>query len=145
MNGEAEVEERAAKQDGLGGDMSILPNKQEKDFMKAVMDFHINYGVGYLYGDEWHGEPIQCHHVAGRTYKHNKVHIGHWFILPIPFDLHDVSSNHELNVTHWRNRFTGVFGVQRGLWSQMIMKMTQEGALSHFDINVMNAIMDSKY
>ncbi len=126
--------------------MSILPNKQEKDFMKAVMDFHLSYGVGYLYGDEWHCKPIQCHHVAGRTYKNNKVHIGHYFILPVPFDLHDVSSNHSLNVTHWRNRFTATFGMQRDLWSRMVIRMTAEGAIKPSDLDfVYTAIMSSKY
>ena len=28
--------------------MSILPNTKEKEFVKSVMDFHNDYGVGYL-------------------------------------------------------------------------------------------------
>lgn len=126
--------------------MSVLPNAKEKAFMKNVMDFHSSYGVGYLYGDEWHCEPIQCHHVAGRTYKNNKVHIGHYFILPVPFDLHDVSSNHPLNVTHWRNRFKAEFGMQRDLWNKMIVTMATESEFNLVPSNdVYTAIMSSKY
>lgn len=126
--------------------MSILPNAKEKSFMKAVMDFHKDYGVGYLYGDEWQGSQLQCHHVAGRTYKNNKVHIGHYFILPIPFDLHDVHSNHPLNVTHWRNRFTAEFGMQRDLWLKMVNRMTDENTINPSDLDfIYTAIMSSKY
>ncbi len=114
--------------------------------MKAVMDFHNVYGVGYLYGDEWRGSPLQCHHVAGRTYKQNKIHIGHFFILPVPFDLHDVSSNHNLNVTHWRNRFTATFGMQRDLWLSMVRRMYSQGAIDEFPtLQIMEAISKSKY
>tara|TARA_B100000768_G_scaffold93931_1_gene87848 strand:- start:1001 stop:1381 length:381 start_codon:yes stop_codon:yes gene_type:complete len=126
--------------------MSILPSAKEKRFMKAVMDFHLSYGVGYLYGDEWHREPIQCHHVAGRTYKNNKVHIGHYFILPVPFVLHDVSSNNHLNVTHWRNSFTATFGMQRDLWLSMVSRMHSKGAIDEFPaLQIMESISASKY
>lgn len=126
--------------------MSILPNAKEKQFLKAVMDFHNDYGVGYLYGAEWDESPLQCHHVCGRTYKQNKVHIGHYFILPIPFKLHDVHSNHPLNVTHWRNSFTGEFGYQRDLWLKMIHKMQSEIVLTDkISLDVVGAIMASKF
>lgn len=126
--------------------MSILPNTKEKAFMKAVMDFHNEYGVGYLYGDEWDKSPLQCHHVCGRTYKQNKVHIGHYFILPIPFEIHDVHSNHPLNVTHWRHRFTDKFGYQRHLWRKMMFKMIKEGCdIELTSDDVYSAIMASKF
>lgn len=126
--------------------MSVLPNAKEKQFLKAVMDFHNDYGVGYLYGAEWDRSPLQCHHVCGRTYKQNKVHIGHYFILPIPFELHDVHSNHPLNVTHWRNSFTGSFGYQRDLWNKMIHKMQSEIVLTDkISLDVVGAIMASKF
>lgn len=126
--------------------MSILPNTKEKQFLKAVMDFNGDYGVGYLYGAEWDKSPLQCHHVCGRTYKQNKVHIGHYFILPIPFDLHDVHSNHPLNVTHWRNSFAIEFGYQRDLWLKMIHKMQSEIVLiDKISLDVVGAIMASKF
>lgn len=126
--------------------MSVLPNKKEKDFMKAVMDFHKDYGVGYLYGDEWHRADLQCHHVAGRTYKQNKIHIGNYFILPVPVFLHDVHSPHPLNVTHWRNAFTATFGVQRDLWESMVSRMHSQGAIDELPpIDVILSIAKTKY
>ena len=126
--------------------MIILPNAKEKAFMKAVMDFHNDYGVGYLYGAEWDKSPLQCHHVCGRTYKQNKIKIGHTFILPLPVELHDVHSNHPLNVTHWRHKFTDEFGLQRELWKKMMCKMI----VSHCDFDppdddIYHAIMASKF
>lgn len=126
--------------------MSISPNAKEKEFMKSVMDFHKDYGVGYLYGDEWHRSDLQCHHVAGRTYKQNKIHIGHYFILPVPVFLHDVSSPHLLNVTHWRNRFTATFGMQRDLWESMVSRMHSQGAIEELPpIDVILSIARTKY
>lgn len=126
--------------------MSILPNAKEKLFMKAVMDFHKDYGVGYLYGDEWQGSQLQCHHVAGRTYKQDKIHIGHYFILPVPVFLHDAHSPHPLNVTHWRNRFTYEFGMQRDLWLSMVSRMYSQGAIDELPtLQIMESISKSKY
>lgn len=126
--------------------MSILPNKQEKDFLKAVADFHNEHGVGYLFGHEWEGSPFQIHHVAGRAYKNNKVHIGHYFILPVPVTLHDVHSNHPHNVTHYRHKFTEIYGNQRDLWLKMINQMQDEVVLiDKIDLSVVGAIMTSKY
>lgn len=127
--------------------MSILPNAKEKDFMKSVMDFHNDCGVGFLYGAEWDKSPLQCHHVCGRTYKQNKVHIGHYFILPVPIDLHDVHSNNPLNVTHWRHNFTNEFGLQRDLWAKMVERLVWHEAILWSDVpdDVRDAIMASKF
>lgn len=127
--------------------MSILPNAKEKAFMKAVMDFHNEHGCAYLYGFEWHNHALQCHHVAGRSYKHNKIKIGHWFILPVPFDLHDVSSNSTLNVTHFRHRFTDKFGFQRCLWAKMVERLIRCEVIKWDDVpdSVYDAIMASKF
>lgn len=126
--------------------MSILPNAQEKQFLKAVADFHNDYGIGYLFGDEWQGSPFQIHHVAGRAYKQNKVHIGHYFILPVPVVLHDVHSNHALNVTYYRHNFTATFGMQRELWLSMVSRMHSKGAIDELPtLQIMEAISRSKY
>ncbi len=75
--------------------------------------------LGELYGAEYQHSQFQLHHVLGRTAKHNKVHIGHWFILPVPIELHDVSSNNSLNVTHHKRAFTDKFGSQSELFIKM--------------------------
>lgn len=33
--------------------------------------------------------PCEIHHCAGRTAKHNKIHVGHWWILPLTKSEHD--------------------------------------------------------
>lgn len=117
--------------------MARAANAKEQKFMEAVAEF----GLYHLFklNPEWSGG-FQIHHVIGRSGKHNKVHIGHWFILPIPFDLHDVHSNHPLNVTHFRKRFTAEFGNQRDLWLKMV-------ELMDYDVpeEVKNAISDTRY
>lgn len=34
------------------------------------------------------GLPAVIHHPAGRTAKHNKVHIGHWWVIPLTDEEH---------------------------------------------------------
>lgn len=120
------------------------PNAEEKAWLKAVADFHNEHGVGYLFGDMWNDAPFQIHHVCGRSYKQNKVKIGHWFILPVPQQLHDVHSAHPLNVTHYRKRFSEAFGNQRYLWRKMVEKMADNG-IAEPESNISGAIMLTKY
>lgn len=70
---------------------------------------------------------VQIHHVVGRSYKHNKVLIGPWFILPLCWYLHDVHSNSKHNVTHFRHNFTRVYGFQRDLFANMVKTMQNQG------------------
>jgi len=34
------------------------------------------------------GMPAEIHHCVGRTGSHNKIHIGHWWILPLSTEQH---------------------------------------------------------
>ena len=120
------------------------PNAEQRAWLKAVADFHDEYGVIYLYGMEWSGSPLQIHHVAGRAYKQNKISIGHYFILPVPHMLHDVHSSHNLNVTHHRHAFTERFGLQKYLYRKMVSKMAENGIQTPCD-DINNAIMLTKY
>ena len=86
---------------------------------------------------------IQLHHVLGRSAKHNKVAIGHEFILPVPYELHDVNSNHELNVTHHKHAFTDEYGMQRWLFDSMYYSMISHGyTVPSSEIHL--AIMDTR-
>lgn len=96
-------------------------NTKQKQWMSDISEW-ANDNLEYLFPD-YIGEGFQLHHVLGRSARHNKTPIGHEFILPIPFDLHDVSSNHPLNVTHHKHAFTGTFGDQRGLFKKMVRSM----------------------
>lgn len=97
-------------------------NAKQKQWMSDIAEWAEN-NIQILYGDEWSNKPIQLHHVLGRSAKHNKVAIGHEFILPVPFELHDVSSNHELNVTHRKKSFIKEFGSQVKLYEDMVVSM----------------------
>lgn len=85
---------------------------------------------------------IQIHHCVGREGKHNKYHIGRWFVLPLAFDLHDVSSNNEYNITHHRKKFVEKFGKESELFADMCWMMLSDGSLP-FDGDVMDAILDT--
>jgi len=87
---------------------------------------------------------VQRHHCCGRKAKHNKVAIGHWFVLPLPFIYHDVSSNDIYNVTHHRHNFTGHFGLQSELFKEMISSMILFGYELPFGQDVIDAIMDTR-
>ena len=121
------------------------PNAAQKKWMALVMIYADYYGP-VAFDSEWcENDSLECHHVVGRSYKHNKVHIGHWFILPLPCHLHSVNSNHPQNVTYYRKRFTERFGNQRDLWFQMITRMQENGHELPFGQDVIDAVMDTRY
>ena len=101
-------------------------NTEQKKWMSDISEWCEN-NIQILYGNEWLCKPFQLHHVLGRSAKHNKIAIGHWFILPVPFELHDVSSNHIWNVTHHKHAFTDVFGSQCSLFDKMHLSMEDYG------------------
>ena len=101
-------------------------NAAQKKWMSDISEW-ASYHIDRLYGVEYLGKNYQLHHVLGRSAKNNKVAIGHWFILPVPFELHDVSSNHKFNVTHRKKAFTKAFGNQRWLFNEMYKSMSAQG------------------
>ena len=105
----------------------------------AMDNLHVLYGDKHVNTQEY---APQLHHVTGRRSKQNKVPIGHYFILPVPFSLHDVSSDHRLNVTHRKKSFTAKFGMQRDLFAIMYHSMSEQGYAVP-NIEVFNAIMDT--
>ena len=110
------------------------------DIAEWLMDnLHFLYGERYVNRQEY---APQLHHVVGRSAKQNKVPIGHYFILPIPFELHDGSSNHRLNVTHRKKAFTARFGMQRDLFAIMYHSMMDQGYAVP-SIDIFNAIMST--
>lgn len=96
-------------------------NAAQKRWMKSIAKFIEEESLGILYGPEFEGRrDFQLHHVLGRSAKHNKVAIGHWFIIPVPVELHDVHSNHPDNVTHFKKNFVKRFGEQRGIFQILV-------------------------
>lgn len=120
------------------------PSSAEKQFMKDVADLASDIGLSFLYGDEWDNRyNFQIHHVVGRSYKQNKVAIGHWFILPVPTQLHDPNSNNRLSVTRYKNAFTEQFGSQKSLYSALLIEMKERGYILP-PLNVINAIQSTR-
>jgi hypothetical protein len=119
------------------------PNAAQKRWMADVMQWaKIN---GPVAQEVWFNGDMQCHHCAGRSYKHNKVQIGNYFILPLDIVLHDVHSSNDYNVTHWRKRFTERFGNQRDLWMGMVDSMREQGYEIPFGQDVIDSVMDTRY
>ena len=53
--------------------MNSNPNAAQKRWREKVR------GLGSIIS----GGPAVIHHCVGRTAKHNKIHIGHWWIVPL--------------------------------------------------------------
>ena len=125
-------------------------NAAQKKWMSDIASFISDVGLGGLYGPEYEDRTdFQLHHVLGRSAKHNKVAIGHWFIIPVPFELHDVSSNHQLNVTHHKKAFINEFGEQCGIFQILYSAMSEWNKFKYINyslppIEAYNAIMDTK-
>lgn len=65
----------------------------------------------------------EIHHCRGATFKHNKVPIGHWFILPLHPELHRTG---QLNVTDHKHRWEEVYGTQVELFMQVVQRYEQQ-------------------
>lgn len=118
-----------------------MANAAQKKWMGTISKWY--EGCGYTQS-RLNQYSYQLHHCGGRKLKHNKVAIGGWFILPLPFEMHDVSSNNMFNVTHFKNRFTDKFGLQSELFKEMIDSMVEFGYDLPFGQDVIDAIMDIK-
>jgi len=121
--------------------MNKKANTAQKQWMSDIAEWAEN-NIQILYGDDYIDSPFQLHHVVGRSAKHNKVHIGHAFIIPVPFELHDVSSNHPCNVTHFKKKFVKKYFRQSYLFVTMLNEMADED-YELPDTDVISAIMDT--
>ena len=118
-------------------------NAAQKKWMSDITDWLNENGLGDLYGCDYiYDTRMQRHHVLGRSAKHNKVAIGHWFIIPVPFDLHDPNVNHSFHVGKCKHSFVNRFGTQRSLFKRMYQSMKQQGYTVPSS-QVYNAIMDT--
>ena len=115
---------------------------KQKKWMRDISDFIQAVGIDRYYGDEFLGGNFELHHVLGRSAKHNKVAIGHEFIIPVPFELHNVLSDHPDNVTHFKHNFTNRFKMQRDIFNDLYIDMAYYGyQVPSADIRA--AIMDT--
>lgn len=89
---------------------------------------------------------FQIHHPVGRTRVVRlgalKVHVGQWFCLPLLIELHDVSSNHPHNVTHFKHAFTEQYGKQSELFRAMCEQLERDWPLP-FPHEVIEAVLNT--
>ena len=117
-------------------------NAAQRQWMNDIAEWAKD-NIHILYGEKWRNHPIQLHHVLGRSAKHNKIAIGHEFIIPVPFDLHDVSSNHFENVTHRKKAFIKRFGLQSHIFQVLVSAMDME-LYTTPSSEIYHAIMETK-
>jgi hypothetical protein len=111
---------------------------QEKAWYERVAKFAEMHGAFPHYNQV----AFQMHHAKGRSFFHNKVAVGGWFILPIETQYHDVHSNNPWNVTHWPKRYAIEFGKQKDQFVAMCMTIKDEDGSLPFDDEVLHAIME---
>ena len=117
-------------------------NAKQRQWMSDIAEWANDGGISFVFGIE-STSSIQLHHVLGRSAKHNKIHIGHEFIIPVPYELHDVDSNHHENVTHRKKAFIKRFGTQSSIYQVLISCMEMDGYTVP-SMDIYSAIMDTR-
>lgn len=119
---------------------------KEQDWLNQITEFASNsawmlekYG-GYCEAPY----DFQRHHIEGRKAKrkfnYESTCVGWFYVIPVPFEMHDVSSTHNLSVTHAKNRFEGVVGTQLELFVDMIDSMLDSGYEIPFDLDLLGVL-----
>lgn len=116
-------------------------NAAQKKWMSDIAEWASDEGMNVL-ADWDYSRGFQLHHVLGRSAKHNKVAIGHEFIIPVPIQYHDINEKNDLNVSYFKHNFTERFGKQFELFVTMYEVMRVRG-YSVPSKGVLNAIMDT--
>lgn len=94
------------------------PSAEQKAWMSQLAE----YGCVVTRADN-----PQIHHCLGATAKHNKVAIGHWYLLPLAHQLHDISSNRPDNITLHKREFEWRHGTEKELFSRLIKTFRDNG------------------
>lgn len=89
---------------------------------------------------------FQLDHILGAQAK-RKVNlvtekIGEWVVIPVPIDLHDITSNNPLSITKGRRKFEKQFGNCLEMWDEMLIKMKQFGYEIPFSNDVIKAVLN---
>lgn len=90
-------------------------------------------------------EQFQIDHLLGakakRKVNFETVKVGEFVIMPIPIELHDITSNHPLNRTLRPPAFRKVFGHELSLWNQMLAEMENQGYELPFSKELIDAVV----
>ena len=126
----AELVGQARQVDG-GGVKNNPPTAEQKRWREKVR------AIGCIACGERMGTEI--HHCAGRTAKHNKIAIGHWWILPLCHGCHVLLTEGPDRLAEARFGFTFV-----GRWD--LEKLLYADLMTHFrddvPLDVLNSIYD---
>ena len=101
-----------------------LANANEKRFMSWVKEQCCIQCGDY---------PCHVDHAMGSTYRHNKVLIGMWYLLPLCGSCDEIKTNGS------RRGFVNRFGLMSELWIKLI-----ENYHSEIPKDVIDSILDSK-
>lgn len=119
----------------------------EKAWLETVVDFaESSQWLRKMY--ELHSvNPtiFQIDHVLGAQAKRKingiTTKVGEFAIMPIPMELHDITSNHPLNRTLRPAAFRKVFGHELSVWNQMLIEMENEGYELPFSKELIDAVV----
>ena len=73
-------------------------NAKQKQWMSDIAEWASNGNIDLMYDIDCESS-FQLHHVLGRSAKQNKIPIGHWFIIPVPYLYHYIKEKNDLNVS----------------------------------------------
>lgn len=116
---------------------------QERQFLKDMTDYINEVGLGTLYHGYEGRTDMQRHHVLGKSARHNKKHIGYWFVNPVPFELHDPNMKHKFHVGNCKKAFVREFGRQCDIHNALVKGMSEYGYPVP-PVDVHEAIMDTR-
>lgn len=85
---------------------------------------------------------VEIHHVKGRTYKHNKVHIGGVYILPLHKSVHMVTGSHPCAWHKDKHGFISAFGSPKELFNKVLDQLCFERYEYYVSRDQILSIMD---
>lgn len=119
----------------------------EKAWHTTVADFaRRSHWLNTIFGGIV-SDPYQFHldHIIGAQAKRKingvTVKVGEWSVLPLPVEIHCITSNHALNRTLKPKAFRDAFGNEKDLWGLFIVGMKSAGIELPFDQDIYNAIV----
>lgn len=119
----------------------------EKAWHTTVADFArrshwLNTMYGGIVSDPYQ---FQLDHILGAQAKRKingvTTKVGEWAVMPIPVEIHDITSNHALNRTLKPKAYRDAFGRETDVFASFIGTMQAAGISLPFDDDIFNAIV----
>ena len=124
-----------------------VKTKIEKDWMDAVVEFagssdFLMKKYGHVVSDPWN---FEVDHILGARAKRKisgvSFRVGELAIMPIPYAIHNVMSNNQLNRTTNPGNYRYAFGHEKQVWHVMVRVMQDEGYEIPFNESVIQSII----